>query len=203
MPSIKTVAIIGGGVAGLAAGGLLARMGVKVRLWEANAKIGGCCATTNIDGYTFNDGALYLALPNMLDHVFAKVGLDRPSVLPLRRITAPQTTVLPNGDKVTFGDGWHVTVEKSTGIVNEAALKKELAGMMSRWEPALRLLTEDILVHPLSFSRILAKGWRHLPKFGGTVADELRRLFSDESVRAAMSGILLYTGLPYLLNNSW
>lgn len=196
MTSIKSAAIIGGGVSGLAAGGLLARMGIKVRLFEANAKIGGCCSTTNVGGYTFNDGALYLALPNMLDRVFTKVGLDRPSVLPLRRITAPQTTVLPNGDKVTFGDGLRVTVEKKNGTVNEAALKKELNDMMKKWEPALRLLTEDILVNPLSFSRFLTKGWRHLPKFGGTVADELKRLFSDDSVRAAMSGVLLYTGLP-------
>ncbi|MBN8654222.1 MAG: NAD(P)/FAD-dependent oxidoreductase [Anaerolineae bacterium] len=196
MASINSVTIIGGGMSGLAAGGLLARMGIKVKLFEANAKIGGCCATTNIGGYTFNDGALYLALPNMLDRVFAKVGLDRPSVLPLRRITAPQTTVLSNGDKVTFGDGLHMTVEKKHGTVNEATLKKELNDMMKRWEPALRLLGEDILVNPLSFSRILTKGWRHLPKFGGTVADELKRLFSDDSVRAAMSGVLLYTGLP-------
>ncbi len=196
MTSIQSVGIIGGGMAGLAAGGLLARMGIKVKLFEANAKIGGCCATTDIGGYTFNDGALYLALPTMLDHVFTRVGLDRPSALPLRRITAPQTAVLPNGDKVTFGDGLLVTVEKSKGTVNEAILKQELNSMMKRWEPALRLLTEDILVHPLSFARILVKGWRHLPKFSGTVADELKRLFSDDSVRAAMSGVLLYTGLP-------
>jgi phytoene desaturase len=196
MTSIKTVGIIGGGVAGLAAGGLLARVGIKVKLFEANGKIGGCCSTTNIGGYTFNDGALYLALPNMLDRVFAKVGLDRKSVLPLRRITAPQITVLPNGDKVTFGDGLRVTVEKKNGMLNESTLKKELDDMMTRWEPALRLLTEDILVNPLSFSRIITRGWRHLPKFGGTVADELKRLFSDDSVRAAMSGVLLYTGLP-------
>ena len=63
-------------------------------------------------------------------------------------------------------------------------------------ELVLRLLTEDILAHPLSLRRILAKGRRHLPKFRGTVADELKRLFSDDSVRAAMAGVLLYTGLP-------
>lgn len=196
MTSIQSVGIIGGGVAGLAAGGLLARRGVKVHLFEANGKIGGCCATTNVGGYTFNDGALYLALPTMLDRVFAQVGLDRPALLPLRKITAPQTTVLPNGDKVTFGDGLRVTVEKRQGTVNEAVLRQELNAMMRRWAPVLHLLTEDILVHPLSFTRIFTKGWRHLPKFGGTVADELKRLFSDDSVRAAMSGVLLYTGLP-------
>ncbi len=196
MASIQSVGIIGGGVAGLAAGGLLARRGLKVHLFEANGKIGGCCATTDVGGYTFNDGALYLALPTMLDRVFAQVGLERPSVLPLRKITAPQTTVLPNGDKVTFGDGLRVTVEKRQGTVNEAVLRQELNAMMQRWAPVLHLLTEDILVHPLSFGRVLARGWRHLPKFGGTVADELQRLFSDDSVRAALAGVLLYTGLP-------
>ena len=120
MTSIKTVGIIGGGVSGLAAGGLLARAGIKVKLFEANGKIGGCCSTTNIGGYTFNDGALYLALPAMLEYVFAKVGLERKAVLPLKRITAPQTTVLPNGDKVTFGDDLRVTVEKKNGKIGRA-----------------------------------------------------------------------------------
>ncbi len=196
MASINTVGIIGGGVSGLAAGGLLSRMGINVALFEANEKVGGCCTTTELDGYTFNDGALYLALPGMLDSVFARVGLDRESVLPLRRITAPQTTVLPNGDTVTFGDGMRVTVDKPSGRVNEAVLEGELDHMMNRWRPALRLLTEDLLIHPLSFTRVFRKGWRYLPQFHGTVADELNRLFSDESVRAAMSGVLLYTGLP-------
>lgn len=48
---------------GLAAGGLLGRAGIKVKLFEANEKIGGCCSTTTVGGYTFNHGALYLALP--------------------------------------------------------------------------------------------------------------------------------------------
>jgi hypothetical protein len=33
------------------------------------------------------------------------------------------------------------------------------------------------------------KGWRHLPKFHGTVASELRRTFSDDGVRSALSGV--------------
>ena len=48
MTSVGTVGIIGGGVAGLAAGGLLARAGIQVKLFEANDKIGGCCATTTM-----------------------------------------------------------------------------------------------------------------------------------------------------------
>ena len=65
----KTVAIIGGGMSGLAAAKLLCAGGAAVRLFEANGKVGGCCATTRVGGYTFNDGAVYLAMPGMLDQL--------------------------------------------------------------------------------------------------------------------------------------
>ena len=63
MGKINTVAIIGGGVSGLSAGELLSRKGLRVKLFEANDKLGGSCANTEIGGYTFHDGALYLAFP--------------------------------------------------------------------------------------------------------------------------------------------
>ena len=66
MAPIKSVAIIGGGVSGLAAGGLLARNGIKVELIEASAKIGGSCSTTNVGGNNFSDGAKNIALPRMM-----------------------------------------------------------------------------------------------------------------------------------------
>jgi phytoene desaturase len=58
---IKTVGIIGGGLSGLSAAVYLARKGLHVKLFEANGKLGGCCSTTNLQGYTFNNGATYLA----------------------------------------------------------------------------------------------------------------------------------------------
>lgn len=193
MSKIKTVAIIGGGVAGLSAAGLLACKGVEVKLFEANDKLGGCCANTNLGGYTFHDGALYLAVPGILDHVFERLGLDRATLLPLRKI-AGQKTTLPDGSVVCIGDKFDLTVTKPNGVINRITLEKELAGMLKRWEPVLRLFADDIMLQPFSLSRLLAKGWSHLHKFRGTVASEITRLFSDEAVRAAFSGSLLYTG---------
>ena len=97
MADHKTVAIIGGGLAGLAAARRLGASGVAVRLFEANGKVGGCCATTRVGGYTFNDGAVYLAMPGMLDRLFEALGLDRNRLLPLRRISAIQSSTLPDG----------------------------------------------------------------------------------------------------------
>ena len=92
-------------MAGLAAANLLSARGVAVRLFEANAKVGGCCATTRIGGYTFNDGAIYLAMPGMLDHLFGMLGLDRGRLLPLKRISPCQFAALPDGTTVTIGEG--------------------------------------------------------------------------------------------------
>lgn len=196
MSTNNTVAIIGGGVSGLAAGGLLARNGLKVKLFEANDKLGGSCANTVIDGYTFHDGALYLAFPGILEHVFARLGLDRPALLPLRKITANQTTTLPDGTIVTFGDGLDVTIQGRNQAVRNSQLQKDLNNLLKKWEPMFHLFAEDILIHPFSLSRMIAKGWRQLPKLRGSVASEINHLFNDAAVRAAMSGVTLYAGLP-------
>ncbi len=196
MSKINTVAIIGGGVSGLSAGGLLARKGLKVKLFEANDKLGGSCANTNLGGYTFHDGALYLAFPGVLEHVFETLGLDRPSLLPLRKITANQTTTLPDGAVVTFGDGLDVTIKGSNGEARRMQLQRELNNMLKKWEPVFRLFADDILLHPFSLLRLMAKGWRQLPKLRGSVASEINHLFRDDAIRAAMSGVLLFAGEP-------
>ena len=86
-----------------------------MQILEARDKTGGCCATTNIDGYTFNDGALCLILPNVLDHGFARLGLERHICLPLRKVKANHTTILPDGAIVTVGEGLQVSVEGGRG----------------------------------------------------------------------------------------
>ncbi len=192
---MKTVAIIGGGLSGLAAGVALSRQGFRVRLFEANEKLGGCCANTRLQGYTFNDGALYVAVPGILDLAFSRLGLDRRSLVPLRRIVATQTTKLPDGTVVSMRDG-DVLVHGERGEERSARLAAEIEGLRRKWQPVLRLFATDLLSRPFSPARLVHKGWRHLHKLHGTLARELERLFSDPAARAAMAGNLLYTGLP-------
>jgi phytoene desaturase len=193
---IRTVGVIGGGVSGLSAGGLLSRHGVRVKLFEVKDKLGGCCASTTLGGYTFNDAAGCLCFPGILDHVFEKLDLDRRSILPLRRLTAHRTT-LPDGTSVFMGGKPKVKVDQKAGEVDTVRLQKELRKMLNKWEPVLRLFEDDLSIHPFLFSRMIAKLWPHLHKFQGTAASEIERLFSDKAVHAAMAGALLYlTGVP-------
>jgi phytoene desaturase len=193
---IRTVGIIGGGVSGLSAGGLLSRHGLMVKLFEANDKLGGLCATTKIGGYTFNDGAGYLCLPGILDHVFKKLDLERPSILPLRKVASHQT-ILPDGTVVFLGGKLRVKVNQRVGEVDTIRLQKELKKMLHKWEPVFRIYEDDLSIHPFLLSRMISKMWPHVHKLQGTIASEIERLFSDKAVRAAMTGSMLYiTGRP-------
>jgi phytoene desaturase len=188
------VAIIGAGMSGLAAARLLCAGGVAVRLFEANAKVGGCCATTRLGGYTFNDGAVYLAMPGMLDRLFEALGLDRKVLLPLRRISALQSATLPDGTIVDIGSGPEVVIRSNAAATDR--LQAEVRDFLAKWESTLLFFADDIMVHPLSLPHLLAKGWRHLVKLRGTAASHLNASFSSEAARAAFGGALLYAGAP-------
>lgn len=196
MSGNKTVAIIGGGMAGLAAAKRLCDQGVTVHVFEANGKVGGSCSTTCIGDYTFNDGAMHLAMPGLLDHLFDLLRMDRAHELPLRRITELQSTTLPDGTIVDIGAGRDMTVLSPYGAAAYDNLQKDLNVFISKWEPSLRFFVDDVMTHPLSLPHLLFKGWRHLAKLRGTAADHLRKSFSDDAVRAALGGALLYAGAP-------
>lgn len=192
----KHVAIIGGGVAGLAAGIRLISQGVRVSLFEIRDTLGGCCSTTVIDGYRFNNGAMFLAVPELLDHAFARLGIDRATTLPLRRIATPQASLLPDDTLITLRDRHHVRIEGKNGEARTATLQDEIERCVNRWNPLLKIFANDLLTQPMSLSRVLIKAWRHLPKLHGSLATELRRSFSDPQARAALAAVTLYTGLP-------
>jgi phytoene desaturase len=191
---MKRIVVIGGGVSGLAAGCLLTRRGMDVTLFEANEKPGGCCATTRVDGFTFHDGAGYVAVPRLLDRAFAVLGLDRRELVPLRRVVPMLEVRLPDGTFVTWRDGFDVEIEGAA--FDRKRLQAELQHLSNRWLPVLDTAIDDLMAAPFSSWRALRYTWKHLHKMRGTAGAELRRLISDQRVRAALAGALLHTGLP-------
>lgn len=196
LPTLKNkVIIIGAGVAGLTAGSYLARKGFHVRVLEANSKIGGCCGSTEINGFAFNDGAQYLIYPKLLDLVFSQLGFDRHEILPMRRITTPGTTHLPNGTSVSIGDNFSIFIEN--GSLNIPRARDEMEKAVKKWAPMDEIITgEEIMLNPFSAWRLLSKIWRHLPKLGRSLEAELKATFSDPVFRSAVAAQLLYAGTP-------
>src|SRR6056300_1718875 len=68
------VAVVGGGLAGLAATCVLAARGYRVTLFEKNEWYGGKAAVHEAQGYRFDMGPTILTLPSVLKRIFSEAG---------------------------------------------------------------------------------------------------------------------------------
>ncbi|CAN5805377.1 phytoene desaturase family protein [soil metagenome] len=75
------VAVVGGGVGGMAVALRLATAGHDVVLFERNEVLGGKLATRSVDGFTFDTGPSLLTLPEVFDDLLACAGTSLAEVV--------------------------------------------------------------------------------------------------------------------------
>lgn len=80
---MKRVAVIGGGLGGLASACTLAARGHSVVLFEKNDWLGGKAAVLELAGFRFDMGPTILTLPSVLKRIFAEAGRDLNDALDL------------------------------------------------------------------------------------------------------------------------
>jgi 1-hydroxycarotenoid 3,4-desaturase len=80
----RRVAVVGGGIGGLVAAGLLARSGARVTLYEQQPRLGGKAQQLRFGATVLDAGPTLLTLPETVRRVFADLGAE--ALLP--RITA-------------------------------------------------------------------------------------------------------------------
>lgn len=66
------VAVVGGGLGGLAAACTLAARGCRVRLFEGNAELGGKAVVLAAEGFRFDMGPTIVTVPEVLRRIFAE-----------------------------------------------------------------------------------------------------------------------------------
>jgi C-3',4' desaturase CrtD len=105
------VVVVGGGIGGLTVAALLAARGVNVCLLERESSVGGCAASFEKFGYSFEQGYGLYALwePDEIHHrVFAELPVEPPEVRPLEPsyvVRLPDKSEIPvTGNEVSFED---------------------------------------------------------------------------------------------------
>lgn len=157
------VVVVGGGIGGLTVAALLAQRGVNVCLLERESRVGGCAASFEKFGYSFEQGdGLYTSWEanEIHDRVFSELPVDAPEVRMLEPgyvVRLPdQSEIALTGDtelfeeslRTTFPECAETAVSFYRGLAEtNVALRRALQRMpdllsASRWQRARALLSE-------------------------------------------------------------
>src|SRR5579875_321343 len=104
------IAVIGGGLAGLAAAVRLAHAGHRVTLYEKNSHLGGKMNVWKANGFTFDMGPTIITKPAVIERLFLSVGRHHEDYLNLVALD-PQW-------RAFFADGSHLDLYSSLHRMN-------------------------------------------------------------------------------------
>lgn len=192
--------VVGAGVGGLTAAGLLARRGYDVTVLERRETPGGRCGQLRVDGFTFDLGPTILLMPDVLRATFAALGRRLEDELELTRCEPNYT--------IHWRDGSSLTLSSD---------RARLAAAFERLEPGSSRALEAVLAagarrYDGAMSRFVPTHWDSVPGFlSPSVLSQALRLgvhrklfsdvaaaFKDERLRQALSFQTMYLGVsPY------
>ncbi len=192
----KQVVIVGAGPGGLAAALLLAKSGVKVKIVEKRAQVGGRTSTIHQDGFKFDTGPTFFLYPSVLREIFAAAGYDLDREVPMTRLDPQYRLVFGGGGELLATPNVERMEEAIAAISPEDArrfhhfithnrnkLEKFLPFLQSPFESWRDLLKPEMM----KLLPLLAP-WKSLD-------DDLQVHFKDERIRLGFSFQSKYLGM--------
>jgi phytoene desaturase len=181
----KRIAIIGGGLGGLASALRLSKMGAKVTLFEKNSRLGGKIAEHRWNDYRWDMGPSLFTMPHVIKDLFQF--LEEPFSLNLIPVTPTC--------RYFWQDG--VVIDEDEVFFNRPDVKKFLQYAQGIYE----LSGEAFLQNPphrfwKAFTLSNLPKLRHLPKITtfATLSQKVRAFFQDPHLQQLFERFATYNG---------
>ncbi|HEX2939569.1 MAG TPA: phytoene desaturase family protein [Rhodopila sp.] len=206
MSGQQRIAVIGGGLGGLASACTLAARGHAVVLFEKNPWLGGKAAVLANNGFRFDMGPTILTVPRVLARIFAEAGQKMEDALDLRRLDPQWRCFFDDGSVLDLTEdvgAMAATIAQRSPKVAEGfrdfmALSERLHGISDRfffWKSVEDLRdTIDMRKNMdlATLSDIMAL------RMGSTVAGTIRKRVGDPQVAQMLDHFVQYVGSsPY------
>ncbi len=184
---MKRAVVVGGGVGGLVAAGLLAARGLEVTVLEALDRPGGKAGVVEIDGVPFDTGPSVLTMPDVFEAFFRALGHDPAALVRWRRPEPAFRYLWPDGAALDVHHDPEATVASVA-----AALGPGPASELSAFLAYTRRIWE-------------AAGPRFVrgpaPTFGAMLSPAAwRDLLSIDPLRTMAGGIRAHVREPHLVD---
>jgi diapolycopene oxygenase len=202
------VAVIGGGLGGLASACVLGARGHSVTLFDKNEWVGGKAAVFTEGGFRFDMGPTILTVPRVLERIFSEAGRKLSDYLDLRRLDPQWSCFFEGGDRFDLCeniDQMAVEMDKfapgtgaGEGYRKFQQLSEHLHGVSERfffWK-AVEDLFDTINVranlNPSTLRDVMSL------RMGSTVAGTIRSRVKDERLAQMLDHFTQYVGSnPY------
>ena len=196
---MSRIAVIGGGIAGIASAGLLARDGHSVTLLEQGAALGGRAGTWRSEGFTFDTGPSWMLMREPYEHAFRMLGSSLEDELELVRLD-PAYRVLFEGDPEALEVGGELEATLAAFEAIEQGAAARLRAYLASATETAALATGSLLSNRFDSPSALAGlglGGR-LPRLARLLAESLQariaRDFRDPRLRQALGYPAVFLG---------
>ncbi len=196
------VAVIGSGLAGLAAAATLAARGYSVEVFEKNAWLGGKAAVLQEKGFRFDMGPTILIQPSVLRKIFAEAGRKLEDYLDMVRLDPSWRCFFDDGTVIDLKDS---TPEMIASLnTKQAGLGDEYAAFLKTSEDLHTISDKFFFWKPVG-SMMDTLDWRGAfdvnvlrdvmkMRMGKTVSGVIREYISDKNTAQMLDHFVQYVG---------
>ena len=142
------VAVVGGGLAGLACAARLAKLGHQVTLLERSNRLGGALGLVERDGFRWDTGPTWTALPAVLRDLFRKSGRPLERVLELVPVQPLREHRFADGSTLAMPGGGRGAQHDAVAAAFGPRAASSWLGYTDRFEDVWDVLRQEFLEHP-------------------------------------------------------
>jgi phytoene desaturase len=211
---MSRVVVVGAGLAGLSAASRLVADGHDVTVIERGAEPGGRNGIERADGFTFDTGPTVFTMPHLLDRAFSRLGRDRATEVPMRRLDPAYRAVYPDGTQLLVRAEVADQVEeiRTRGLARDAAAYPGFVDWLEQlYELEMPNFIEknfdsvlDLMANPAAAAKLVGLGgFGSLQKAVSSrfVDSRLVRLFTFQSMYAGLApsdALAIYAVITYM-----